>query len=109
MAVGSVAGKETLTVLRCAVLQDDIERLLEYVAIGPRFSNVVLQALLVLVKRQPPDGRRLLVIGTSSRSKHADGAVVLQFAMFRCRQAEPGHSGVFRGQTARLKEARCQQ
>lgn len=24
-------------------LQDDIERLLEYVAIGPRFSNVVLQ------------------------------------------------------------------
>lgn len=30
-------------VLCCDVLQDDIERLLEYVAIGPRFSNVVLQ------------------------------------------------------------------
>jgi len=29
-----------------------IERLLEYVAIGPRFSNVVLQALLILLKRQ---------------------------------------------------------
>jgi hypothetical protein len=28
-----------------------------------------LQALLVLVKRQPPDGRKLLVIGTSSRSE----------------------------------------
>lgn len=28
--------------IRCGV-QDDIERLLEYVAIGPRFSNVVLQ------------------------------------------------------------------
>jgi hypothetical protein len=27
------------------------------------------QALLVLVKRSPPDGRKLLVIGTSSRSK----------------------------------------
>jgi hypothetical protein len=24
-------------------LQDDIERLLEYVAIGPRFSNAILQ------------------------------------------------------------------
>lgn len=111
-------------------VQDDIERLLEYVAIGPRFSNVVLQvshgvhsldaaeeerlwqpaqllvaqharvsvilrvcltphcvtpaclsvpvhaaqALLVLVKRQPPDGRKLLVIGTSSRSEHAGTA-----------------------------------
>lgn len=68
--------------LCCAVLQDDIERLLEYVAIGPRFSNVVLQALLVLVKRQPPDGRRLLVIGTSSRSEHAVVAAVAQLA--RC-------------------------
>jgi hypothetical protein len=27
------------------------------------------QALLVLVKRSPPDGRKLLVIGTSSRSE----------------------------------------
>jgi hypothetical protein len=26
-----------------ATMQDDIERLLEYVAIGPRFSNAVLQ------------------------------------------------------------------
>jgi vesicle-fusing ATPase len=53
-------------------LQDDIERLLEYVAIGPRFSNGVLQALLVLVKRQPPEGRRLLVIGTSSAGEVLD-------------------------------------
>lgn len=48
------------------IVLDDIERLLEYVAIGPRFSNVVLQALLILMKRQPPPGRRLLVIGTTS-------------------------------------------
>lgn len=32
-------------------------------------TGVDLQALLVLVKRQPPDGRKLLVIGTSSRSE----------------------------------------
>jgi vesicle-fusing ATPase len=45
------------------IVLDDIERLLEYVAIGPRFSNVVLQALLILLKRSPPPGRKLLVIG----------------------------------------------
>ena len=45
---------------------DDIERLLEYVAIGPRFSNTVLQTLLVLLKKQPPKGRKLLVLGTTS-------------------------------------------
>ena len=28
--------------------------------------NTTLQALLVLVKKQPPEGRRLLVLGTSS-------------------------------------------
>ncbi|XP_061561861.1 vesicle-fusing ATPase-like [Phycodurus eques] len=49
------------------VLVDDIERLLDYVPIGPRFSNLVLQALLVLLKKPPPKGRKLLIIGTSSR------------------------------------------
>ena len=40
------------------VILDDIERLLEYVAIGPRFSNTILQTLLVLLKkvRQPLAG-----------------------------------------------------
>ena len=36
------------------VVLDDIERLLEFVAIGPRFSNAILQTLLVLLKKQPP-------------------------------------------------------
>ncbi|EFJ49121.1 hypothetical protein VOLCADRAFT_80882 [Volvox carteri f. nagariensis] len=48
------------------IILDDIERLLEYVAIGPRFSNTILQALLVVVKRMPPPGHKLLVIGTTS-------------------------------------------
>lgn len=48
------------------IILDDIERLLEYVAIGPRFSNTVLQTLLVLLKKQPPKGRKLLVLGTTS-------------------------------------------
>uniref|UniRef100_A0A8C2HQN7 Vesicle-fusing ATPase n=1 Tax=Cyprinus carpio TaxID=7962 RepID=A0A8C2HQN7_CYPCA len=52
--------------LSCVVV-DDIERLLDYVPIGPRFSNLVLQALLVLLKKTPPRGRKLLIIGTTSR------------------------------------------
>ncbi|XP_056609984.1 vesicle-fusing ATPase [Triplophysa dalaica] len=52
--------------LSCVVI-DDIERLLDYVPIGPRFSNLVLQALLVLLKKTPPHGRKLLIIGTTSR------------------------------------------
>ena len=49
-----------------AIVLDDIERLLEYVAIVPRFSNAVLQTLLVLLKKPPPPGRRLFIIGTTS-------------------------------------------
>lgn len=48
------------------IILDDIERLLEYVAIGPRFSNVISQTLLVLLKRLPPKGKNMLVIGTTS-------------------------------------------
>jgi vesicle-fusing ATPase len=36
------------------VVVDGLERLLEWTAIGPRFSNAVLQALLVLFSRRPP-------------------------------------------------------
>ncbi|KAK9396834.1 vesicle-fusing ATPase [Crotalus adamanteus] len=52
--------------LSCVVV-DDIERLLDYVPIGPRFSNLVLQALLVLLKKAPPNSRKLLIVGTTSR------------------------------------------
>eukprot|EP00761_Pharyngomonas_kirbyi_P012824 gb/GECH01012851.1/.p1 GENE.gb/GECH01012851.1/~~gb/GECH01012851.1/.p1 ORF type:complete len:771 (+),score=155.62 gb/GECH01012851.1/:1-2313(+) len=45
---------------------DNIERLIEYIDIGPRFSNNVLQTLLVLLNKRPPQGRKLLVIGTTS-------------------------------------------
>ena len=46
---------------------DDVERLIEYTPIGPRFSNTVLQTLLVLLKKVPTEeDRRLLVICTTS-------------------------------------------
>jgi vesicle-fusing ATPase len=51
------------------IVVDDIERILEYVPIGPRFSNAILQTLLVLFKRLPPKGRKLLVIGTTSNEE----------------------------------------
>ncbi|XP_046439746.1 vesicle-fusing ATPase 1-like isoform X2 [Daphnia pulex] len=49
------------------ILIDNIERLLDYIAIGPRFSNAVAQALLVLLTKKPPIGRKLLVFCTTSR------------------------------------------
>lgn len=52
--------------LSCIVV-DNLERLLDYGPIGPRYSNMALQALLVLLKKQPPKGRKLLILCTSSR------------------------------------------
>jgi len=46
--------------------------LLDYGPIGPRYSNLTLQALLVLLKKNPPKGRRLLIICTSSRKEVLD-------------------------------------
>lgn len=54
------------------VILDDIERLLEYVAIGPRFSNLISQTLMVLLKRLPPKGKNMLVIGTTSEVSFLD-------------------------------------
>ena len=51
--------------LSCVVV-DEIESLLDYAPIGPRFSNFVLQTLKLLLKKLPPRGRKLLVIATTS-------------------------------------------
>jgi vesicle-fusing ATPase len=51
------------------ILLDEIERIMEYVHIGPRFSNSVLQALMVLIKKVPTKlGHKLLVVGTTSQA-----------------------------------------
>jgi len=54
------------------VLVDNIERLLDYGPIGPRYSNLTLQAILVLLKKIPPKGKKLLIIGTTSRREVLD-------------------------------------
>lgn len=56
--------------LSCIVL-DDLERLIEYVGVGPRFANTVLQTLLVLLKKRPSkSGNRLLIVATTSMSQN---------------------------------------
>lgn len=51
------------------VVIDDIERILEYVPFGNRFSNLTLQTLLVLFKKAPPKGHKLFIIGTTSNAR----------------------------------------
>ncbi|PVU87142.1 hypothetical protein BB559_006171 [Furculomyces boomerangus] len=49
------------------IVVDNIERLIEWVPIGPRFSNAILQTLLVLLRKQPPKNHRLLVLATCNQ------------------------------------------
>ncbi|CAK9226349.1 unnamed protein product [Sphagnum troendelagicum] len=48
------------------IILDDIERLVDYVRLGPRFSISILRTILDLLQKNPPQGSKLLVIGTSS-------------------------------------------
>jgi len=49
------------------ILLDNIERLLEYVPIGPRFSNAILQTLQILVKQIPKkENSKLIIFATTS-------------------------------------------
>lgn len=54
------------------IIIDCIERLLDYVPIGPRFSNAILQTLQVCIKRIPPNNRSLLLLSTTSRRQLLD-------------------------------------
>ena len=49
------------------VVVDNIERIIDWVPIGPRFSNTVLQTLMVFLRKQPHKERRLLVLATTTQ------------------------------------------
>lgn len=49
-----------------AVILDDMNALIEYSPIGPRFANKTLQAICVLLKQVPPEGHKLAVFVTTS-------------------------------------------
>lgn len=48
------------------IVLDDMERLIDYSQAGMRYSNSVLQTLLLLLRKAPPEGHKLIVIGTTS-------------------------------------------
>ena len=44
------------------IILDNIEKLIEYIKIGPRFSNLILQTILVYIKKLPPKkGKKVLI------------------------------------------------
>lgn len=54
------------------LILDDLERMVDYSAVGMRYSNSVLQALLVLLRSPVPPNCKLLVIGTTSSREVLD-------------------------------------
>ena len=48
------------------LLLDNIELLVDWVPVGPRFSSAVLAAIKSLMKNKPPIGRPLLILATTS-------------------------------------------
>lgn len=48
------------------IILDNIERILEFSHLGGRYSNAILQALLVLIKKPSEENKKLLVLGTTS-------------------------------------------
>eukprot|EP00053_Salpingoeca_punica_P013358 m.120789 g.120789 ORF g.120789 m.120789 type:complete len:756 (+) comp16183_c2_seq1:69-2336(+) len=58
---------------RSVVIVDDVERLMEYSPLGERFSNFLLQALMVLIKKPPKnETSKLLVLCTTSNRRLMD-------------------------------------
>ena len=55
------------------IILDNIEKLIEYIRIGPRFSHLLLQTLTVYIKKLPPKkGKKMLIIGTTSMSSQME-------------------------------------
>lgn len=48
------------------LIVDDIEAIIDYVPIGPRFSSVILRALMTRMRKPPPESHRLIVLATTS-------------------------------------------
>ncbi|KAF2760030.1 AAA-domain-containing protein [Pseudovirgaria hyperparasitica] len=48
------------------IVIDNIELLLDWVSVGPRFSNTCLVALKALLEKQPPKDRRLIILATTT-------------------------------------------
>ena len=65
------------------IVLDSIERIVDWNPIGPRFSNSVLQAVMVLLGKKPPKGRRLLILATTT-----ERSVLQQLDVFKSFDSE---------------------
>lgn len=55
------------------IVIDNIERVIEYIKIGPRFSNLILQSLLVYINKAPiKKDHKLIIIGTTNIADRLD-------------------------------------
>ena len=52
--------------LTSLIVVDEIEAIIDYVGVGPRFSNSVLQTLRTFLRKPPPPGRQRMIIATTS-------------------------------------------
>lgn len=60
------------------IVIDDIERIMEYTPVGHRFSNSILQTLLILIKKIPPSNCNLFIIATTSIANLMEDVQVTQ-------------------------------
>ena len=61
------------------IILDNIEKLIEYIRVGPRFSNLLLQTLRVFIKKLPPKkGKKMLIIGTTSCASQLEDLDIVQ-------------------------------
>jgi len=64
--------KDSYTSPLSVIFIDDIERIIEFTPVGPRFSNSILQTLLLLLRKVPPSPSRLMIIATTAISHLLD-------------------------------------
>ncbi|XP_028549702.1 vesicle-fusing ATPase isoform X4 [Dendrobium catenatum] len=64
--VSQVKKNKRVELFAC-LLEGPQGRLLDYFAVGPRFSNLIAQTLLVYLESPPPKGKNMFVIGTTSK------------------------------------------
>ena len=48
------------------IFLDDIERIIQFTPVGQRFSNVILQTLLIMLKKEPPSCTKLMIVATTA-------------------------------------------
>ncbi|KAI5294479.1 transport between ER and Golgi ATPase protein, partial [Ascosphaera atra] len=48
------------------IVLDNIESIIDWSEIGPRFNMMLLQSIKILLRKQPPPGHRLLIVATTT-------------------------------------------